>query len=181
LHKVRAASGELHGLIYKADQTIYSKPYADLIAEISASDDPELLRDFVLTVGVVSNHGNWFTSNNHNKELKVLAQSYDWLTFLTDEGLSEFITELLLNPVPLLEPAKVAFLVSYTAEKKKNRFTKVQMDYEADRVLQTYFKANAARIEGWFNIVSPGIGSMAQLRSQLAQLRDKNWSAIHEL
>jgi hypothetical protein len=181
LHKVRVASGELRGLIYKADQTIYSKPYADLIAEIITSDDPELLRDFVLTVDVVSNHGNWFTSNNHNKELKVLAQSYDWLTFLTDEGLSEFITELLLNPVPLLEPARAAFLVSYTAEKGKNRFTKVQMDYEADHVLQTYFKDNAARIEGWFNIVSPGSGSMAQLRSQLAQLRDKNWSAIHEL
>ncbi|MCX6029798.1 MAG: hypothetical protein NT169_10910 [Chloroflexi bacterium] len=124
LHKIRVASGELRGLVYKADQTIYSKPYVELIAEVVASDDPELLSDFILTVGVVSNHGNWFTSNNRNKKLKVLAQSYDWLTFLTDEGLSEFITELLLNPVPLLEPTRAAFLVSYTAEKHKNRFTK---------------------------------------------------------
>jgi hypothetical protein len=164
LHKIRAASGELHGLIYKTDQTVYSKPYAELIAEIIASNDPELLRDFILTVGVVSNHGNWFTSNNHNKELKVLAQSYDWLTFLTDEGLSEFITELLLNPAPLLEPAGAAFLVSYAAEKHKNRFTKVQMDYKADQVLQTYFHDNATRVEGWFNIIAPPGGAMGQLR-----------------
>lgn len=181
VHKIRIASGELHGLIYRADQTIYSKPYAELIAEIIASDDPELLRDFILTVGVVSNHGNWFTSSNHNKELKVLAQSYDWLTFLTDDGLSEFITELLLNPVPLLEPARTAFLASYTAEKRKNRFTKVQMDYQANRVLQAYFYDNSARIADWFNIVAPINGSMGQLRAQMAQLRDKNWSAIHKL
>ncbi len=68
LHKLRTASGELRGLIYKADHTIYSKPYVELVAEIIASNDAELVRDFVLTVGVVSNHGNWFTSENHNKE-----------------------------------------------------------------------------------------------------------------
>jgi hypothetical protein len=181
LHKIRAASGELRGLIYKADQTIYSKPYIELIAEVVASDDPELLGDFILTVGVVSNHGNWFTSNDHNKELKVLAQSYDWLIFLTDEGLAEFITELLLNPVPLLEPARTAFLSSYAAEKRKNRFTKVQMDYAADQVLQAYFGDNSTRIERWFNVVAPEDGSMSKLRAQVAQLRDKNWSAIHAL
>lgn len=120
LHKIRTASGELRGLIYRADETIYSRPYAELIAEIVDSDEPELLRDFILTVGVVSNHGNWFTSENHNKELKVLAQSYDWLIFLTDEGLAEFITKLLLAPAPLLKPARAAFLASYIAEKKKN-------------------------------------------------------------
>jgi hypothetical protein len=50
--------------------------------EVIYSNDKELLRRFILTVGVVSNHGNWFTSENPNKELKVLAQSYDWLLFL---------------------------------------------------------------------------------------------------
>jgi hypothetical protein len=60
-------------LIFRGSQTIYTKPYVDLIKEIVASNDPALLADFVLTVGVVSNHGNWFTSNNHNKELKVLV------------------------------------------------------------------------------------------------------------
>ena len=58
LQKVRRASGELHGLVYQSDRTIYAKPYDELLAEILASDSSELLRDFILTVGVVSNHGN---------------------------------------------------------------------------------------------------------------------------
>lgn len=181
LHKIRMASGELRGLIYKANQAIYSKPYAELVAEIIASDDSELLRDFILTVGVVSNHGNWFTSDNHNKELKVLAQSYDWLVFLTDKGLSDFITELLLDPTPLLKPARNAFLASYTAEKKKNQFTKVQMDYEADLVLQAYFRDNRQRIEKWFNVIEPKNGSMRKLQSQISGLRDKDWRTVHTL
>lgn len=181
MHKLRTASGELRGLIYKPDLSIYSKPYAELVAEIAASNDPELVSDFILTVGVVSNHGNWFTSENHNKELKVLAQSYDWLLFLTDAGLAEFITELLLEPKMLLEPAKHAFLASYSGDKTKNRFTKVQMDYHADQVLQRYFKDNAKRIEKWFNVIAPLKGTMKLLEEELAQLRDKNWSKVHSL
>lgn len=84
LHKLRIGTGELRGLIYMPDGSPYSKPYGELVAEVVASHNPDLLRDFVLTVGIVSNHGNWFTSKDHNKELKVLAQSYDWLLFLTD-------------------------------------------------------------------------------------------------
>jgi len=181
LFKVRLPSGELQGLIYRSGDEIYTKPYAELVAEVVNSDDPELLRDFILTVGVVSNHGNWFTSDNHNKELKVLAQSYDWLLFLTDEGLAEFITELLLRPKPLLKPARKAFLASYAAEKKKNAFTKVQMNYEADQVLQSYFADNSSRIEKWFNVITPKSGSMRKLHSQIAQLRDKDWEALHSL
>ncbi len=171
LHKVRMPTGELRGLIYKSGDEIYTKPYKELVAEIIGSEDRELLRDFILTIGIVSNHGNWFTSENHNKELKVLAQSYDWLIFLTDEGLAEFITELLLEPTPLLTPARNAFMASYTAEKKKNSFTKVQMDYEADQVLQLYFKENTSRIEKWFNIITPINASMQTLHSQISQLR----------
>jgi hypothetical protein len=181
LHKVRLSSGELYGLIYKQNGEIYTKPYTELISDVVNSDDPELLKDFILTVGVVSNHGNWFTSDNHNKELKVLAQSYDWLLFLTDEGLAEFITELLLKPQPLLKPARKAFLASYTAEKKKNAFTKVQMDYEADQVLQSYFVNNLTRIESWFNIITPRNSSIPKLHSQISQLRDKNWEVLHSL
>ena len=179
LQKIRTASGELHGLIYKADQSLYSKRYSDLLTEIIASNDPSLLKDFILTVGVVSNHGNWFTSDNHNKELKVLAQSYDWLLFLTDVGLAEFITELLLKPVRLLKPARTAFLASYSAQKTKNCFTKVQMDLQADTVLQSYFVTNAARIKNWFNIIAPARGTINSLKSQLSELRKKNWAEIH--
>ncbi|MHB8412641.1 MAG: hypothetical protein ACYDDI_11950 [Candidatus Acidiferrales bacterium] len=181
LHKLRTASGELRGLVYKMDNAIYSKPYVELMAEIIASNDAELLRNFVLTVGVVSNHGNWFTSENHNKELKVLAQSYDWLIFLTDEGLSEFITEMLLEPKQLLEPARNAFLASYAKEKTKNQFTKVQMNYHADQVLQRYFKDNAQRIEKWFNVITPTKGTIRTLETELAQLRDKDWRTVHSL
>lgn len=181
LYKVRIPSGELRGIIYKSGNEIYSKPYAELIAEIVSSDEQDLLKDFILTVGVVSNHGNWFTSDNHNKEIKVLAQSYDWLVFLTDEGLAEFITELLLEPKPLLEPARNAFLASYVAEKKKNSFTKVQMNYEADQVLQTYFRDNMERIENWFNVIAPKDGIMRDIHFQISQLRDKNWQEVHSL
>ena len=181
LHKIRKATGELQGLIVKDDGLLYSKPYEDLVLEIITSETSELLRDFILTVGVVSNHGNWFTSDNHNKELKVLAQSYDWLLFLTDEGLSDFINELLLNPMPLLQPAKTAFLASYTHDKKHNQFTKVQMEYEADQVLQSYFRDNEARIEAWFNVITPKGRAVGMLQSELSNLRDKNWGKVHQL
>src|SRR5207245_247752 len=69
LQKLRSPSGELRGVIYKSDDEMYSRPYHLLMAEIIESDDAGLLRDFILTVGVVSNHGNWFTSDDHNKEL----------------------------------------------------------------------------------------------------------------
>jgi hypothetical protein len=181
MHKLRTASGELRGLVYKSDKSIYSKPYAELLAEIVRSNDADLLRDFILTVGVVSNHGNWFTSENHNKELKVLVQSYDWLLFLSDLGLSEFITELLLKPTRLLEPARNAFLASYTKDKTKNQFTKVQIDYRADQVLQKYFKDNAERIEKWFNVIGPPRGTMKALEEELSKLRKKNWTTVHSL
>lgn len=145
------------------------------------STDPELVRDFVLTIGVVSNHGNWFTSDDHNKELKVLAQSYDWLIFLTDRGLSEFITELLLSPKRLLEPARDAFLKSYSGQKGKNCFTKVGMDYKADQVLQAYFQQNTARIQMWFNVIAPSSYTLERLHRQLSLLRDKDWPGIHSL
>ena len=181
LQKTRSPSGQLRGLIYKSDERLYSKPYAELIAEIIASDDAGLLRDFILTVGVVSNHGNWFTSDDHNKELKVLAQSYDWLLFLSDQGLTQFISELLLAPAPLLQPARDAFLASYTAQKKGNQFTKVRMNYEADQVLQAYFRDNRQRIENWSHVIAPANGTMASLRSQVSQLRDKHWRRVHGL
>lgn len=179
LHKLRKGTGELQGLIFKDDGSLLNGPYEELILKVIQSEGPELLRDFILTVGVVSNHGNWFTSDDHNKELKVLAQSYDWLLFLTDEGLSEFIHELLLEPKPLLQPAREAFTASYTSDKKHNQFTKVQMEYKADQVLQAYFKDNEARIESWFNVIMPRGRSVRMLQSELSILRGKDWEKVH--
>ena len=81
LQKVRFENGKMGGLIYPLSGSLICEPYESLLKKIIESNTGDLLRDFVLTVGVVSNHGNWFTSENHNKELKVLAQSYDWLLF----------------------------------------------------------------------------------------------------
>jgi hypothetical protein len=179
LHKVRKGTGELQGLIFKSDGSLLSGSYEELILDVIQSEGPELLRDFILTVGVVSDHGNWFTSDDHNKEMKVLAQSYDWLLFLTDEGLSEFIHELLLEPEPLLQPARSAFLASYTHDKKHNQFTKVQMEYEADQVLQAYFRDNEARIEAWFNVITPRGRGVPMLQDELSTLRSKNWEKVY--
>ena len=103
LQRIRKADGSMAGFLQKSENDYVISDYYGLLSSIIDSGDVELLRNFILTVGVVSNHGNWFTSETPNKELKVLAQSYDWLLFLTDGGISEFITELLVAPKPKYE------------------------------------------------------------------------------
>ena len=178
LQKIRTDTGEKYGIIYRSDNQPYIKPYVELMEEIIYSDDSELLKKFILTVGVVSNHGNWFTAENHNKELKVLAQSYDWLIFLTDNGLAQFIDELLLNPTQGYIKIQEAFKSSYTANKKRNVFTKVKMDFEADAVLLKYFSDKLNEIEGWFNAIAPEGKTITELKDELIELRSKNWKAI---
>lgn len=188
LQKIRSESGEMQGIVYKSDGSYIIKPYINLMEEIIMSSDKELLRKFILTIGVVSNHGNWikkdsngdlsFSEENFQKELMVLAQSYDWLLFLTDKGLSDFIDKLLLHPVPELQFLRETFLSSYTEDKKKNQFTKVQMNIEADRILLKYFKDNLETVENWFNIISPNQKSLTTLKDELEELKNKNWQNI---
>lgn len=181
LQKVRLRGGSVAGIVQQADGSIIHRPYDEMLRELIASNDSTLLQGFILTVGVVSNHGNWFTAQNQNKEMKVLAQSYDWLLFLTDRGLADFINELLLEPTEELEPARRAFLASYTGTGPGNRFTKVQMDAEADLVLRRYFEKHQARIESWFNIIAPDGASFSMLRDDLGQLSQKDWKGIFGL
>ena len=188
LQKIRSESGEMQGIIYKSDGSYIIKPYTNLMEEVIFSSDKELLRKFILTIGVVSNHGNWikkaangdlnFSEENFQKELMVLAQSYDWLIFLTDKGLSDFIDKLLLHPIPELQFLRDTFLSSYTEDKKKNQFTKVQMNIEADRILLKYFSDNLAIIENWFNVISPSKKSITMLKDELEELKNKNWQNI---
>ncbi len=178
LQKIRTETGEMYGIIYKSDGSYVIKPFVELMENIIFSEDSELLRRFILTVGIVSNHGNWFTAENQNKELKVLAQSYDWLIFLTDKGLSEFIEKLLFKPIPELRFLKDTFLASYVEGKRKNQFTKVQMNIEADRLLLAYFSENLAEIENWFNIISPKSKTLDHLKSELKALSMKTWTTI---
>ncbi|MCX5644187.1 MAG: hypothetical protein NTZ17_05810 [Phycisphaerae bacterium] len=179
LQKIRLTDGSLGGLIQKRDGSFRHGDYYKLMAEIIASGDPELLSRFILTVGIVSNHGNWFTCENHNKELKVLAQSYDWLLLLTDTGIAQFIDELLFHPAKELMAAKEAFLSSYTGKKGANQFTKVRISLAADAALQSYFKSHMEGIEGWFNIIAPVGKRLAVLKDELDTLKRKNWQEIH--
>jgi hypothetical protein len=175
LQRIRLTNGSQGGLIQKHDGSFRHGDYYRLMAEIIASGDPELLSQFILTVGVVSNHGNWFTSENHNKELKVLAQSYDWLLFLTDAGLAQFIDELLFNPAKELVAAKKVFEASYTGERGVNRFTKVQISLAADAALQSYFTSHIKVIETWFSIIAPAGKPLAVLKDELNTLKTQSW------
>lgn len=178
LQKIRTDKGEKYGLIYRSNNEPYIKPYVELMNEIIYSTDSELLKKFILTVGIVSNHGNWFTSENQNKELKVLAQSYDWLIFLSDKGLAQFIDELIFNPTPEYKYVQEAFKNSYTSYKKRNVFTKVRMDKSADDALLKYFANNISNIESWFNIITPENKSIKDLKNEISELRTKNWRKI---
>ncbi len=178
LQKIRTDSGEKFGIIYRENNEPYIKPYVELMKEVIYSSDVKLLQKFILTVGVVSNHGNWFTADDHNKELKVLAESYDWLIFLTDNGLAQFIDNLLLNPNSKYIRIQEAFKSSYTADKKRNVFTKVRMDFESDRLLLQYFSERLNEIERWFNVIAPKNKSINELKDELLELRSKKWEAI---
>lgn len=127
----------------------------------------DTLDNFILTFGVVSNHGNWFTSNDMNKEMKVLSQSYDRLLFLTDDGLYSFIENTILNPNIKYGSIKKAFISSYSDGKKTNSFTKSKISIEAHNALSEYFHENISLIESWFNIISPGGMTIMDIKNQL--------------
>lgn len=178
LQKIRTADGSVHGVLDVPGGDFHRAPYNDLLDKVIASDDPDLLRHFTLTVGIASNHGNWFTAEDHNKELKVLADSYDWLLFLTDEGLSEFVDSLLVSPKRRYKPIRDAFLNSYPKAQSVNMFTKVQMALNADLALRKFFVENLSRVESWFNVISPEERSVDELKNELRLLAHKNWQDI---
>lgn len=178
LQKIRNERGDRYGIIYENNLPIIM-PYSDLLDKIINGENTNFLKDFTLSIGIVSNHGNWFTSDNQNKELKVLAQSYDWLLFLTDYGLSKFITDLLMNPIKeKYYSVQQSFLNSYKEGKKSNTFTKVKMNLEAHNALCQYFHENINEIESWFNVIAPVNRNIATLKNNLFILKNKNWRNI---
>lgn len=66
----------------------------------------------------------------------------------------------------------------YDGTTRGNRFTKVTMDLPADFALRDYFRLNASRVEGWFNVISPAGAPIGELKSHLETLASKNWEAI---
>ena len=175
LQKIRLRNGEIRGVIEQPNGEFHSGPYCELLKKIIDSPSSIDYPGFVLTIGIVSNHGNWFTSDNQNKELRVLAQSYDWLLFLTDFGLSKFINDLLINPSEQFAVVKEAFVKSYPKKKGANRFTKVNIDVDADKALQKYFCQHNSDIENWFNILSPLDSSLGSLQKYLHNLANRDW------
>lgn len=180
LQKFRLADGNLQGVIDQGGGKLRTGAYLPLLREVIDRGAPKLLRSFILTVGVVSNHGNWFTADDHNKELRVLAHSYDWLLFLTDTGLCQFIEKLLLKPIPELEPARIAFLASYPKKPGGSQFTKVTMGVDADLALKRYFKLHELEAESWFNVIGPSEGTLRLLREDLVKLVGKDWKRIRQ-
>lgn len=178
VQKIRMRDGSIYGVLDSKPGRLRCEPYDTFLQEIVKSSDMSLLRDFTLTVGVVSNHGNWFTSDDPNKELKVLAQSYDWLLFLTDQGLASFTEKLLIKPVPKYQPVRDAFLKSYRDQRGDNVFTKVRVDLAADRAIQKFFALTSNEAERWLNVVSPAGRSISELRQELRSLAGKNWEEL---
>lgn len=169
LQKVYDASGAAIGYLPLDDGTTVVRPYDELFQDI-LSGKQKLPHGFVLSVGVTSNHGNWFTAENANKELRVLAQAYDWLLFLTDAGLMSFVNECLLKPKRRYAAIRDAFLASYSGSRGVNRFTKVKIDLDAAHALLDYFEEYRAQSDAWFEIISPAGKTLPLLSKQLSGL-----------
>ena len=178
LQKIRMRDGASYGILQMDTGELRYEPYHDFLLKIIESNDKAMLDGFTLTIGVVSNHGNWFTDEDHNKELKVLADSYDWLLFLSDAGLVEFVRSLILKPDEQHQAISTAFHRSYDGSRGGNRFTKVRMDLPADLALRDYFTTNLTKVEGWFNVISPAGASIDELKGHLDTLASKDWETI---
>lgn len=173
LQKVRTGDGSYKGIIFIGGNT-YIDDYDTIVNRIIYDQKPSLPEGFTLSIGVVSNHGNWFTAENQNKELRVLAGAYDWLLFLTDSGLAEFIETLILNPEDKYIAVQNAFKESYKEGKKINIFTKSQIDFHAHIALSKYFSIHRKDILGWFNVISPKGKTLPTLFDELSRLRNKS-------
>jgi hypothetical protein len=172
LQKVRGRDGKIYGVMPLTSGEFQIRELAEEIRRLVFEAPVDELDGFTLTVGVVSNHGNWFTKDDPNKELAVLKQSYDWLLFLSDAGIVEFVTDTILSPTRNLAPIKKAFEDSYRSGKSgSNRFTKVRVDIDAHHSLCEYFSEHIDRIQSdWFRVLAPGKGEIDDLRSELGTL-----------
>lgn len=169
LQRVPRRDGSVAAIVEEADGTLSTHlDYYEFLQGAIDRGDRKALENIVLTVGVVSNHGNWFTAENHNKEMKVLAQSYDWLLFLTDAALAEFIQTALHGTDPRFAATRAAFEASYSGTAKSTTFTKVTIDLDADQELTQYF-AETNPWERWFNVITPD-QPIATLRRDLHRL-----------
>lgn len=146
--------------------------YYEFLRNAIDRGDLAQLANVVLTVGVVSNHGNWFTAETQNKEMRVLAQSYDWLLFLTDSGLAEFVQDVLHGSQESLASVRAAFRASFGRANGSTSFTKVTIDEHADAELTEYF-AQEQPWDRWFNVIAPAPSEVKQIATSDVQVTDQ--------
>lgn len=170
LQRVPKKDGTVAAIVEEGDGQLVTYPnYYEFIRGAIDRKDSDSLANVVLTVGVVSNHGNWFTAETQNKEMRVLAQSYDWLLFLTDIALAEFIETVLQGDNEDFKATRAAFAASHARDKKQTTFTKVTIDPDADKELTTFF-ANEEIWDRWFNVIAPFDLPIGDLKNDLVQL-----------
>ena len=168
LQKFRRSDGTQMGILEKEDGSYLIEPYDVMLGKLLTDVNPRDLDGVVLTVGVISDHGNWFTSQHKNKETSILADSYDWLLFLTDQGLAAFIDDALLGGDADMAQTRLAF--EERTVRRQGTFTKTTLPADADRELTRYFARNRERIAGWFNIITPEGGTLLQLFDTLHRM-----------
>lgn len=166
LQRVSGLNGHRLGFLPQAGKDPLIGDYIELYEAVIRGQVPPP-PGFVVTVGVTSNHGNWFTAENMNKELLVLAGAYDYLLFLTDSGLYDFINTMIVSPVGDLTYVGDVFRRSYTGKSNSNRFTKVRVDEQADALLRNFFKNEHDRTDAWFNVLTPADRSVTNLFDDL--------------
>lgn len=173
LQRIFSYDGRHLAVVFEADGSARISPYKETLDWVISKGSLSDLEGVVATVGIVSNHGNWFTGTNLNKELKVLRQSYDWLLFLKDNALAEFITDAIFNPVIGMECVREAFLATYeTLEKgRRNMFTKVTMSPTVYSAMLNYMVQRKEHIaKDWFEVLAPFGSSLFELQNELITL-----------
>ena len=173
LQRIFSYDGSHLAVVFEADGSAKISPYKETLDWVISNGSIRDLEGVVATVGIVSNHGNWFTGTNLNKELKVLRQSYDWLLFLKDNALAEFITDAIFNPVIGMECVREAFLATYeTMDKnRRNTFTKVTMSPTVYSAMLDYMVQRKEHIaKDWFEVLAPFGSSLFELQNELITL-----------
>ena len=107
-----------------------------------------------------------------NKELLVLRQSYDWLLFLGDKAIVQFVDETILSSSSAMEPVARAFKWSYDGSRAGGtQYTKVKVLLEAHDCLDNYFSSkDAAELDSWYNVLAPEEVTIDELRTELSTL-----------
>ena len=188
IQKIINEKGEQQGIAFKKDGTYTIKPIEDLKADVIELEDKELLKRYVMTIAVIS-YSRYPMKNteideedfNHQdiqKEIKMLAKSYDWLLSVTDQGLLEFVEKFILVPQNGDYFLRNLLLSENEKAHIEKRPLQDWMSTEIDKRLTDFFSENPQKIESWFYVMAPA-KKLSELKRDLGKLQNKNWESIH--